>query len=169
VDAPLHFIRGGKTIETIAADRLIGPVTIVDLADLQENACVTLEMAKSFNVTARMLFRFGWGKHWGSKKFYSGYPWFSAEASQYLVDQGMNLMAFDTPSPDDSRTVLAGDLLGTPMDSPIHKILLSQDVILVEYLANLDQVKDLKGWTLIALPLRIKGADGSPARVCLCR
>ncbi len=49
----------------------------------------------------------------------------------------------------------------------IHKIFLKNDIILVEYLANLDQINDLCDWSISVNPLKIKGADGSPARVFL--
>ena len=167
IDAPLHFINGGKSIEKIPLDKLIGEVTIVDFSHLRDNEAVTKKMLRDITITKRMLFKFGWGKCWNTKKFYQDYPFFSKEAAEYLVSQNVELIAMDTPSPDDSRINLREDVLGGDKDSPIHKIFLSNEVTLVEYVANLDKVNDYNGWNIIALPLRIKGADGSPARVCI--
>ena len=91
-----------------------------------------------------------------------GNPFFTKEAAEFLVSSNVELIAYDSPSPDDSRTKLGSD-----EDSLIHKIFLTNDIILVEYLANLDQVKDLQGWNISVNPLKIKSADGSPARVFL--
>ena len=113
-------------------------------------------------ISTKILFKFGWGKNWGSEKFYVGYPFFTKEAAEFLVSSNVELIAYDSPSPDDSRTKLGSD-----EDSLIHKIFLTNDIILVEYLANLDQVKDLQGWSISVNPLKIKSADGSPARVFL--
>ena len=45
-----------------------------------------------------------------------------------------------------------------------HEILLGGDIIIVEGITNLDSVSKEKV-KLIALPLKIKGGDGAPARV----
>ena len=117
-------------------------------------------MLEEIQITKKMLFKFGWGKNWGSKTFYFGYPYFTEDAAKYLISQNVELIAYDAPSPDDSRTKL-----GSSEDSIIHKIFLENNIILVEYLANLDQIKELNGWSISANPLKIKGGDGSPARV----
>ena len=167
MDAPLHFVKGGKSIDQIPLDKLIGKVTIVDLTNLKENQMVTRKMLENITITKRMLFKFGWGKQWGSKAFYQDYPFFSEEAVNYLIANNVELAAMDTPSPDDSRIKLSKEVLGSKGDSPMHKLFLKNGVILVEYIANLDQVEDYDGWNIIVMPLKIKGADGSPARVCI--
>ena len=167
VDAPLHFIKKGKTIPDIPLEKLIGEVTIADLSYLKENARVTEELLKKIKITEKMIFKFGWGKHWNKKKFYNGYPFFTELAAKYLIDKKVGLMAIDSPSPDDSRIKLTKENLGTAIDSPIHKIFLRAGVVLVEYVANLNKLTDYKGWTIAAIPLKIKDADGCPARVFL--
>lgn len=169
VDAPLHFIKEGKTIETIPLSKLIGEVTIIDLSGLPHNGEVSREMLSDIMIGKRVLFKFGWGKHWKKEGFYDGYPYFSKSAAEYLIEKSVDLVGMDTPSPDDSRIKLKGKTLGSETDSPIHKLFLDNGVILVEYLANLDLITDHKGWQIIVLPLPIKGADGAPARACLYR
>ncbi len=167
VDAPFHFIAGGQTIEHIPLRKLTGPVSIINFSHLKENAVVDEEMLKKIMVTKRMIFKFGWGKYWGSSKFYKGYPFFKKEAAEYLIKQGVEMVAMDTPSPDDSRINLKGKNLGSDIDSPIHKIFLRAGLVLVEYLANLDELNDYKNWNIVVAPLKIRAADGSPARVFL--
>jgi len=164
MDAPLHFIKNGNTIDRIPLDMLIGPVAIVDFSHLKENHAVTAETLEEAKLAKRTIFKFGWGRHWGSKKFFKDYPYFTADAAEYLLSKKVELIGIDTPSPDDSRIKLGGEV-----DSPVHKTLLDKDVVLIEYLANLDRVRDCGGWNIIALPLKIKGADASPARVCIYR
>lgn len=167
IDAPLHFIKGGMGIDAIPLERLMGKVSIVDFSHLRENEEVTPQMLKKVRLAKKVLFKFGWGKHWGSKKFYRGYPFFSSEAAAYLISKGVEMIANDAPSPEDSRIALGRDMLGSREDSPIHKLLLGSGVVLVEYVANLDKIKEYDGWTIAAMPLRLRGADGSPARVIL--
>jgi arylformamidase len=168
VDAPLHFIKNGNSIDSIPLSALLGPVTIINFTHLSENECVTVEMLTKIKVTKRIIFNFGWGKYWATDKFYKNYPFFSAEAVQYLISKKVKLIGLDTPSPDDGRIDIKG-VLNTPKDSPMHKLFLLNKVILVEYLANLDTIKDTKNWNICVMPLKIKGGDGSPARICLFR
>src|SRR5574337_1838289 len=128
IDAPLHFIKGGKSVDYIPLQKLVGEVTIIDFSHLKENEAVTSEMLSKINITRKMIFKFGWGKHWGDKKFYKDYPYFTRDAANFLVSKKVELIAFDIPSPDDSRIEI-----GVDEDSPIHKILLSNEIILVEY------------------------------------
>lgn len=170
VDAPRHFVKQGQSIEAIPLDKLIGPVTILNFSYLSshsKNRYVTGKMLSKLELAKKVVFKFGWGKYWGDKKFYQNYPFFSPEAACYLVDKKVELVAMDTPSPDDPHISLKGEVLGSPQDSPVHKLFLENKVILVEYLANLDQVKEYKNWNLSVMPLKIKDADGSPARVCI--
>jgi arylformamidase len=166
-DSPLHFISGGLGVDQLSLETLIGPVSIIDFSYLKENETVTKNMIKKIKVSSRMLFKFGWGVHWGIRKFYHGYPYFETEAAELLVKKGLKLIGYDIPSPDDSRIKLEKHMLGGKKDSPVHKIFLKKNVILVEYVANLHKVTDYEGWNIAAMPLKIKGADGSPARVCI--
>ena len=162
VDAPLHFIKNGLSVDQIPLEKLIGEITILDFSYLGENASITKEMLKERKIAKKMLFRFGWGKHWGQKKFYQGYPYFTKEAAEFLVSKNVELLSYDTPSPDDSRIKI-----GTEQDSEIHKIFLKNNIILVEYLANLEKIQEFEDWNISVNPLVINGGDGSTARVYL--
>ena len=164
MDAPLHFIKKGNTIDRIPLEKIIGPVTIVDFSNFGKNEAVTAETLKKLKLTPRMIFKFCWSRHWGTKKFFKDYPFFTTDAAEYLLSKKVELVGMDTPSPDDSRIKLGGKV-----DSPVHKILLGKDVVLIEYLTNWDKIRDCAGWNILALPLKIKGADASPARVCVYR
>jgi kynurenine formamidase len=64
----------------------------------------------------------------------------------------------DMPSPDNpAHSRASGN------DSPNHKILLGAEVVLVEYLCNLRSLSK-PVVELVVLPLKVKGADGAPAR-----
>lgn len=166
LDAPRHFIEGGGAVENLPLDALVGPVTLVDFTHLNENEAVTVEMLEEVEITERTLFRFGWEDRWGdADDFYFDYPYFTVAAAEYLVDQGVKLLGFDTPSPDAS----SGSLDGGEEDSPVHKVLLGAEVVLVEYLQNLGNVDPNEEWSLSALPMKIRGVDGAPARVVVWR
>jgi len=164
VDAPLHFIKNGRSIDQIPLEKLIGEITIIDFSHLDENSSITKDMLENKKISKKMLFKFGWGRYWMEERFYQGYPYFTKEAAEFLVSKNVELLSYDTPSPDDSRTKL-----GSEQDSEIHKIFLKNNIILVEYLANLEKIQEYDGWSISVNPLAIKNADGSPARVYLFR
>lgn len=160
-DAPRHFVKGGRSVDDISLDVLIGPATVVDFSDKahgREFGVGDFEAVLGYRTPERIIMRFGWSEHWGGMKYYTDHPYISEDAAHWLAARGIKLLAMDTPMPDNPANGR-----GTPLDSPIHKILLGAGVVLVEYLCNLgelarDEVE------LIVLPLKITGGDGSPVR-----
>lgn len=162
MDSPAHMIEDGITIDQIPLETIIGEALVLDFSDKGRGDKITLEemQERGHNIVkgSRVLIKTGWHKNWGSNSFYDGWPWVTAEAAQWLVDQGIVLVAMDTPSPDNPKANT-----GYGQVSPIHNIFLQNGVILVEYLNNtLDITQETV--RLILLPLKIKGADGFPIR-----
>lgn len=160
MDAPYHFIENGKTMEKLDINMMCGEVQVVDFRRFKAGSVVPLEAVKEINISERMLFVFGWYHNWKSDSYYKCFPFFSEEAIDYLISKGMKFMAMDTPSPDDGSAIA-----NTKNDSPNHKSLLKNEVIIVEYLNNTDVLDEAKKYEIMALPLKVLGADGSPARV----
>lgn len=160
MDAPYHFIQNGSTIDTIDLSIACGEVSIVDFRKVKSSV-ITVKDVKKLNITDRMLFVFGWYKTWKTDKFYKDYPYFSYDAIMYLIEKGMKLMAMDTPSPDRGNAIMELD------NSPNHKLLLESNIIIVEYLCNTEQIDMNKKYEIFALPMKIEGSDGAPARVIL--
>ncbi len=162
MDSPLHFIDGAIDISQMDINVMCGEASVVDLTRITGGMMVTLDDLKDVKVTERMVFKFGWYKKWKTSEYYQKFPYFSEEAVQYLIDQGVKLMALDTPSPDDGSAITDLD-----NDSPNHKMLLKNNVIIVEYLCNTDCLDTNKKYEICALPLKLSGSDGSPARVVI--
>ena len=159
VDAPLHFYEGAEGIEQIDLAQICGDMVVVDLTHMKAGQVVKLEDVLEVEIGRRMLFRFDWFKKWKTEGYYKDFPYFSMDAVCYLVEKGMQVMALDTPSPDDGSSIARKD------DSPVHKFLLKNGVVIIEYLNNTDRLKQEKNYQLFALPLKIKDCDGAPARI----
>lgn len=159
LDAPLHFFDNTYGVDEIPLEKLCGKVQAVDFTHMTQGSCVRLQDLCGITVTPKMLFKFGWYKHWKTAIFYQDYPYFDIDALRYLVDNGMEMIALDTPSPDASTAI------GKIDDSLGHKLLLSREVVIVEYLNNTERLKSGEDYEIIALPLKIRGGDGSPCRV----
>jgi len=163
VDAPLHFLPDGATVDTLALEHLVGLAHVVDLTPaepLAEIGADRLRAAAGGRLHhPRVLLRYDWSRRFGSLDFYTQSPFLSRAACEWLLEQHVALVGMDTPSPDDPRL---GE--GSLDDSPNHKLLLGAGVVLLEYLNNLCALRRDEV-LLAALPLLVKGADGSPARV----
>lgn len=164
IDAPLHFFKSGESIDQIGLEKLMGKIDILDFSYLKAGECVSRQMLEKLEIkNEKVILKFDWGKYWSSERFFCEYPYLTVDAAEYLIERKVSLIGMDTPSPDDSRIQF-----GSEKDSQIHKLFLKNKVILIEYLANLSDIgNDCKGWSIVAMPLNIKGADGSPARVLI--
>jgi len=163
VDAPLHFLPDGGGIETLVLESLVGPAVVADVRPKGEGTGVRAADFEPYRAdierTGRVLILTGWlGEHYGRPDYFTGRPHLTQEACEWLLERRVRLVGFDLPDferPEDS-------VFGRP--APLHVLFLSAGVVLVESLTNLDA---LAGRTvrLVALPLKVLGADGAPARV----
>jgi arylformamidase len=161
MDAPLHFIPGGGTIEQVPLDLLVGPAHLLDFSAAtpkQEFDVPDFRRVLGRARPRRVVMRFDWSRHWGTMTYYQQQPFISEAAAQWLIDRGVRMLGMDTAqadSPDNGRS--------GPKDSPVHKIMLGQGCYFVEYLTNLARIgRPVFEWTVLPLPIR--GADGAPAR-----
>src|SRR5512135_158227 len=88
LDAPFHFFDDGKTVDQIALERLYGPATLVDLApgsDLEGKTPLTVEMfepyEEDFQPGAKIIYRTGWSRKFGTSEFFSDYPTLTLDAA----------------------------------------------------------------------------------------
>ena len=158
MDAPAHFIPGGNTIDMLDVNMLCGPISVIDFTNKKDKIISKTDFEK-VQLAERILLRFDWHRMWKTERYYKDFPYMTVEAGEYLIQQGVRMIAMDTPSPD------SGMAIGEKDDSPVHKLFLKNGVIIVEYLTNTDMLCSDKKYEIIALPLKIMGSDGCPARV----
>lgn len=162
VDAPLHFVRGGKTIDQLPLDLMAGPASIVDLPAKPKTEVPLETLKKALGgrpVPKRLLLRWGWSKHWGKMSYYTESPYLSVDACRWLASKGVKLLGTDTPSVD-----CHDHGWKTNNDCPNHHALLGAGVFLIEYMNNLTKIKS-REIQLVVCPLNVLGGDGAPARV----
>ena len=161
MDAPLHFIPGGRSIDQVPLEMMIGQATVLDMSGLEDKHEVSLEELKQAlagRPVERLILGFGWDRMAGQLAYFYDHPFLSEEAASWLVEQGCRLLAVDTPQPDNPVNGR-----GSPKDGVVHKILLNARVALVEYIINVPQIK-AEQCTLVVAPLRVARGDGAPAR-----
>jgi len=154
MDAPFHFFHDAETIDRISLDRCVGPARLIDLRDIAPKQEIHREHIETrYNAPLRAhaaVLHTGWSAQWNDPRYFSDHPGLAADAAQFLVDCGVQLVGVDMPSVDHAPY-------------PAHQILLRAGVPIVENLTNLDAIgADL--FQLIVLPLKLAGRDGSPVR-----
>lgn len=125
----------------------------VDARDAGPGEAVGPEALPGADLGGRaLLFCFGWDDHWGTEQFYE-YPFVSEAVVAELVERDVALVGVDTLNVDDRRDPAR----------PAHSMLLAEDVLVVEDLANVDAVLG-EPFRFFAVPLKAKGAAAMPVR-----
>ncbi len=155
-DAPYHYSETGETVEALRPDIYIGGAQVVDVTG---NPIITVEILertagmRGIGQTERLLLKTeGWND---TTVFPEQIPVLSLEVPDFLNERGILLLGVDVPSVDqiDSKTL------------PVHQALGENGIHILESL-DLREVEP-GFYDLIALPLKIEGADGSPVRAIL--
>lgn len=157
VDAPLHLLSGGASVDALPLAALLGPALVVDLPDTALITPAELQ-ALALPVDCRRLLLRTANSQRGllaTATFAPDFVALSGEAGAWLAVRGMLLVGIDAPSVD----LLADETL------PAHRALLSAGVVIVEGLSLADVAPG--PYQLYCLPLKVAGGDGAPARVIL--
>ncbi|OGX04099.1 MAG: cyclase [Omnitrophica bacterium RIFCSPLOWO2_12_FULL_50_11] len=178
IDAPRHFFEGANTVDQIPLEQLMGHGVLVDVSekcskdpDYQIEIDDLLKWEEEFGtipVDSIVFLKTGYGKHWPDRVRYMGtdergsgalqklhFPGLHPDAARWLVEERkMKAVGLDTPSIDYGQSTLF----------ETHVALFEKNVPALENLAHLDQLP-AKGFTVIALPMKIKGGSGGPTRV----
>ena len=176
VDAPIHFAEGRRTTAEIPLSSCIAPACVIDVrarAEADPDYRLTVDEVRWWERKhgriprgAIVVMNSGWHRRWPDRKRYLGtdrpldvdnlhFPGFSKEAAELLVnDRDVAALAVDTASID----------YGQSRDFVVHQVLNGANKPAFENLANVDRLPPT-GATIIALPLKIEGGSGGPARI----
>lgn len=154
IDAPMHFIANGASVDRIALDPLIGAARVIDIPDSVQ-AIDAAELNKhDWRGVKRVLFRTrstlrGW---MDSSQFHKDFAYVAPDAAQLLADASVMLVGVD---------YISAEQFGAPAPRT-HQILLGRGIPIVEGL-------DLRGvqagdYDVVVLPIKVGGHEGAPAR-----
>lgn len=178
LDAPVHFVEGGWTVDQIPIGQLVAPGVIIDVEQqckrdrnyqaLIEDFAIWETRHGEIPAGSIVFLRTGFGRLWPDRKEYMGtdergpdavkklsFPGLHPETAKWLVNsRSINAIGLDTPSIDFGQS--------THFES--HVTLFEKNIPVFENVANLDRLP-LKGFTVIALPMNVKGGSGAPLRI----
>lgn len=144
VDAPCHFIPGGKGIDKVPLEKFVGPAYVQE-----HNGNVTAQDAKTMLANAAKI-----NKDAAKRILIKGKATVTLEAAEVFAKEEIFLVG------NESQTI-------GPEDSPkaCHMVLLGAEVVLLEGI-RLAAVPD-GVYFLNAAPLNLTDTDGSPCRAIL--
>jgi len=168
VDTLLHVMPGKITIDQVGLENLTGSAAVLDLTGLGPNQAVTAAAVKTAGKHIRkgdiVLLKTGWDlqRDCQSREFWTEAPFVEEEAAAWLGEQGIKAVGFDFPQDYSIRDIPARH---PPLEElTTHACLLCRGIYLIEYLCNLHRIR-AERVEVFALPLKIIGAEGAPARV----
>ena len=155
MDAPLHFVDRAISIDQMPLDATIGPARVIEIdvpesigpADLEP---FDIEPGERIIIKTRSTPRV-----WETEEFVEDFVYVNEAGAKYLVERKIRCIGVDYLS-------VAGFFKDTV---ETHVALLSAGIWIIEGL-------DLRAVTpgrydLVCLPLKLKGAEGAPARAIL--
>ncbi len=147
IDAPLHMVEGGQTLESFSVGNTIGPGIVFDV---REGWNTDLILRHTLKPASIVLFYTGWISKYSQPGYYEQYEALPEAIARWLIKQKAHAVGFDMSGPDYPPFA-------------IHKLLLGNGILIIENLTNLGQLPE-DGFRVIGLPLRVD-LDGSPIRV----
>ena len=178
LDSPVHFAKGRYTVDQIPLQQLMGAAVVIDVtkqcaanADYQVSVADFQEWERRNGRIRRdtiVFLRTGFGKHYPDRQKYLGtdergdaavaklhFPGLDPAAARWLTqNRSIKAIGLDPASIDYGQSTLFES----------HRILFDKNIPAFENVANLDQLP-LKGFSVIALPMKIKGGSGGPLRI----
>lgn len=154
MDAPYHFLNGGKDISKVPFEALIGRALVIDVKNPERVDVSDLERYNIKPGSRVLLMTDNSRKEWFNREFSRDYVGLSARAADYLAEKKVQLVGIDFLS------------IGTyDEDAGVHRTLLSRGIWIIEGLYMNNITEGL--YDMICLPIRLIGSDGAPARAIL--
>jgi kynurenine formamidase len=178
IDAPIHFSKSGQTLDQVPIEHLVGAGVRIDVTAQcarDRDYRISIQDFKRWESAhgriqnrAIVLLDTGFARYWPARQQYLGtelrgqegvqalhFPGLHPEAADWLVRQRqVKAVGIDTASID----------FGQSSTFETHVALLSQNVPVFENLSDLRDLP-LRGFDVIALPMKISGGTGGPLRV----
>ena len=149
IDLPLHFLDGEPALEDFPLEGCAGRAVVLDAGEGRIDAGI-LDGVDLGGVDF-VVFRTGWERRFGGADYYRDWPWLDPALARRLAAADLKGVGLDTPSIDP----FGGDTA--------HGVLAAAGMINIENMANLSAAP-AGPFTLLVLPLKLRGAEASPVR-----
>lgn len=167
IDAPLHQLAGGKTLNDFPLDYLVGKAVFLDISYVKANEPITAEMLKDALGDVKnpkiIIVKTCWEQktEWQSYDYWDNAPYMTDEASAFLRDLQPKVVGFDFPQDYDIRRLRTEDEHNLTLTT--HEYILKNDILMIEYMTNLWNVTG-KEVDFVGLPMALENIDGAQIR-----
>ena len=155
IDMPLHMIKEGKTMDSFDYRRLITNCKVFDMTQIGKNY-ISADDIEHFDISEGdfIIFKTRNSYYDKSKGFDNEFVFADESAAKFMKGKKIDGVGIDALGIERSQP-----------GHPTHMLLLEDDIIIMEGL----ELKDISEgeYKLIALPIKIKGTEGSWVRAVL--
>jgi kynurenine formamidase len=155
IDVPAHRIKGQKTVDQVEIEKFTQRAFVMDFTFLKPLEEITSSMLERYTGKVKevkaVIIKTGWGTHFGKEDFFTSFPGLAEDAVDWFYQNGIELIGLESPSVNAVKHL------------ELHRLLLEKEIYIVESLANADSISK-EYVELYAVPLKLKGLDGSPVR-----
>ena len=152
VDAPLHMIEGGNTMETYSLDQFVGTALVLDLSHLSERVIKKADL-QTFDIKANDIVLLKTANSL-VEDFEFDFVYLSGQGAAYLASLGVKAVGIDA--------------LGIERDAPdhpAHSVLLKKNIPIIEGLRLLEVAQG--HYDFIGLPIKLNKVEAAPLRAIL--
>ncbi|WP_271854030.1 cyclase family protein [Planococcus maritimus] len=151
IDAPFHYDEQGLKTDELPLDVYLTTAQVMDVTGHEHVKLSDLDELRQ-GVSAVLLKTASWQNR---SKFPGAWPTFDPEIAEWMKDHNIRLLGVDVPSVDPE----------TSKELPMHHAMNRNERFILEGIV-LDGVA-AGVYKLAALPLKIRGGEGSPVRAVL--
>ena len=167
IDAPRHMMEKGFPVDQLPLAQVAKEGVLISLPNKGPNSSVSVKDILDTGVVLGPdripVIHTGWtDKMWGKPEFWAQMPYLEPGVGELMASKGVPALGMDVfPQKPLWRGVKVEPSVVWQGN---HLALMRKGIPLIQFMTNLSQIGPNK-FVLIALPLKMKGADGSPARV----
>jgi kynurenine formamidase len=154
VDSPFHRYADGIDLADLPLASLADLPGIVVRRPWENDLATDVQQFDGLDVRGKaVLVHTGWDRHWRTERYGEGHPFLTADAADWLVENGAALVGIDSNNIDDTRV----------RARPVHTKLLAANIPICEHMTGLGSLPD-EGFSFSAVPPKVRGMGTFPVR-----
>ena len=154
LDSPFHRYADGIDLAGLPLQSLAELPGIVVRRPWENDIAIDAPVFEGLDVAGKaVLVHTGWDRHWRTDRYFEEHPFLTADAADWLVENGAALVGIDSYNIDDTRE----------RARPVHTELLAAEIPICEHMTNLGSLPD-SGFHFSAVPPKVAGMGTFPVR-----
>ena len=154
LDSPFHRYADGADLSELKLESLADLPGLVIRRPWENGLAIEPSHLEGREVAGKaVLFHTGWDRHWRTVAYFDEHPYLTAEAADWLAEQGAALVGIDSCNIDNMHV----------RARPVHTRLLGAEIPICEHMTGLERLPD-SGFRFSAAPPKVRGMGTFPVR-----